>query len=92
MDRFHEVRQHNDAWNQNMTDNCLSLWISCLDESMMIWFNKFTSPGFKIVPCKPHPFGNEWHTIACVLCGVLYRAELVEGKDWPCSGPPLEFI
>ena len=52
---------------------------------MMIWLNKFTAPGWMVVPCKPHPFGNEWHTICCALCGILFWMELVEGKDQPSA-------
>ena len=35
------------------------------------------------VPRKPHPFGNEYHTICCCISGVLYKVDLVEGKDRP---------
>ena len=48
----------------------------CLD-------NEYTCPGYMFVPQKPHPFGNEYHTIGCCISGVLYRVELVEGKDRP---------
>jgi Transposase IS4 len=36
-----------------------------------------------MVPRKPHPFGNEWHTMCCGLSGLLFRLDLVEGKDSP---------
>ena len=75
-----------------MKKNFLPGWISCLDESMSAWLNKFTCPGFMCVPRKPWPFGNEWHTIACGICGIIYQAELVEGKDEPkCNRGPKEF-
>ena len=32
---------------------------------------------------KPHPFGNERHTIACGLSTIIYFAEIVEGRDRP---------
>ena len=35
------------------------------------------------VPRKPHPFGNEYHTICCGLSRILFRLELREGKDSP---------
>ena len=33
------------------------------------------------MPRKPHPFGNEWHTIACGLSWIMFGVELVEGED-----------
>ena len=35
------------------------------------------------IPRKPHPGGNEYHTIADGLCGVLFGMEIVKGKDKP---------
>ena len=32
---------------------------------------------------KPHPKGNEYHTICCGESRIIYRWELVEGKDIP---------
>ena len=32
------------------------------------------------VPHKPHPAGNEYHTIADGLYGILFGTEIVEGK------------
>ena len=58
-------------------------WVSCLDEYMSIWFNRYTCPGWIFCPCKPHPFGNEYHTIACGFSGIMYAVELWEGKDHP---------
>ena len=57
-------------------------WINVIDESMMEWFNKW-SPGFMCVGRKPHPFGNERHAIYCALTSILWRAQIVEGKDRP---------
>ena len=56
---------------------------ACLDESMMVWNNQYICPGFMVVPHKPHPLGNEWHTIACGISSILFWMELVEGKDQP---------
>ena len=36
-----------------------------------------------IVPKKTQPFGNEFHSICCCTCGVIFRVEMVEGKDRP---------
>ena len=33
--------------------------------------------------CKPHPFVNDRHTIACGLSTVMCFAEIVEGRDRP---------
>ena len=68
-----------------MTENFSPSWISCLDESMSVWHNRYTAPGWMFVPRKPHPFGNEYHTICCGLSGILYSLELVEGKDRPAE-------
>ena len=35
------------------------------------------------VPCKPHSFGDEYHTIACDTSEVIYNVDIVDGKDWP---------
>ena len=80
-DKFWEVRQMVKEWNQNMKDVFTAGWITCLDESMSIWTNRWTCPGYVFCPRKPHPFGNEYHTIACGLCGILFGIEMVEGKD-----------
>ena len=55
-----------------MLEQFLPSWMSCLDEPMMIWLNKYIAPGFMCVPRKPHPFGNEWHSIACVLHSMIF--------------------
>ena len=38
-----------------------------------------------MVPCKPHPFGNEYHLIADGDNGkaIMWRVKIMEGKDWP---------
>ena len=57
-------------------------WINVLEEIVMEWFNKY-SPCFMCVGRKPHPFGNESHTIYCGLTSILRRAKIVEGKYCP---------
>ena len=90
-DRFWEVRQLQDEWNKNMDEHFASSWISVLDESMSKWLNEYTCPGFMCVPRKPWPLGNEWHSICCAKSGVMYRVELVEGKDRPIELGPKKF-
>jgi Transposase IS4 len=91
VDRFFQVRELIAAWNENMFTTFSPGWISCLDESMMTWTNKYSCPGFMFVPRKPHPFGNEWHTICCGLSSIMFSIELVEGKDRPPQREPIEF-
>lgn len=82
-DSFHEVRGLIDAWNENMKVVFVSSWVTCIDESMSVWTNRWTCPGFMFVPRKPHPLGNEYHTACCGESGILYAMELVEGKSRP---------
>ena len=91
IDRFWEVRELIDAWNRNMTRRFMPGWASCLDESMSPWTNKYTCPGHMIVPRKPWPLGNEYHSICCCTSGIMYAVELVEGKDRPKQKPPEKF-
>lgn len=86
-DKFWEIRQMVKAWNENMREAFTAGWINCLDESMSIWTNKWTCPGYVFCPRKLHPFGNEYYTISCGLCGILFAMEMVEGKDRPCELP-----
>ena len=82
-DRFWEVREMIKCWNEHMRKNFIPSWVSCLDESMSIWFNRWTCPGWVYCPRKPHPYGNEYHSICCGLSGIMYSIEMVEGKDRP---------
>ena len=63
LDRFHDVRQIIDGWNDHYEGEYVLSWLNCLDESMNSFLDKFC-PGFMCVPRKPHPFGNEYHSIA----------------------------
>ena len=89
IDRFHEICQMiSTLWNENIRNVFQSSWIACLDESMSIWFNRWTCPRWISVPCKkPHPFGNEYHSICCGVTGIMFRVDLVEGKDRPRERP-----
>ncbi len=82
-DKFWEVREMIEAWNENMTNAFRPSWISCLDESMSPWTNPFSCPGYMYVPRKPHPYGNEYHTVCCGRSRILWGIEMVEGKDAP---------
>ena len=83
IDTFWEVRQMIHAWNWDMADVFLAVWVSCHEESMPIWTSRWTCPGFMFVPRKPHPVGNEYHTITDGLCGILFGMEIVKGKYKP---------
>ena len=76
-------------WNGNMYRYYIPSWVYCLDESVSIWINRWTCPGWIFIPRKPHPFGNEYHTIADGLNNILFWVEIVEGKDAP--NIPVEF-
>ncbi len=84
MDRFHEVRKMIDAFNNHYSTEYMPSWLSCIDESMNTWLNKFC-PGFMALPRKPRPFGNKYHSIANGDGGkpIMWRVKLVEGKDRP---------
>ena len=75
------------SYNDHLSKVFIPSWISCLDESMSAWTSKWTCPGWVYVPRKPHPHGNEYHTIACGESGVLYAIELAEGKSRPKEKP-----
>ncbi len=51
---------------------------------MNTWLNKYC-PGFMVVPCKPHPFGNKYHMIADGDKGypIMWRMKRQEGKERP---------
>ena len=76
------MRQMEESRNPNMSEKINLSWINVLDKSMMEWFNKYAQ-GFMRVGCKPHPFGNEIHTICCGLTSILWRSQIVEGKNRP---------
>ena len=85
-DLFHEVRQMIDVFNKYYAAEYTPSWLNCIDESMSSWGNKF-APGFMCVPQKPHPQGNEYHSIADAnkdgTKPIMWRVKLVEGKDRP---------
>ena len=83
LDKFWEVRKMIDAWGSNMNNAFAPGYMNCLDESMSMWTNKFTCPGFMFVRRKPWPFRNKYHTACCCLSGIMWGVDLVEGKDHP---------
>ena len=87
LDRFYGMRELQDAFNNHYEEHYSPSWLSCLDESMSPWTNKY-APGYMFVPRKPHPFGNEYHTIADGDQGkaIMWRAKIQEGKDKPMDG------
>ena len=52
---------------------------------------KVELPRWMVVPRKPHPFKNEYHTICCAEAGIMYQLELVEGKDCPRELGPKKY-
>ena len=91
LDKFWEVRQMIDAWGPNMNNAFAPGYMNCLDESMSMWTNKFSCPGFMFGPRKPWPFGNEYRTVCCCLSGIMWGIDLVEGKDHPPQLGQLEY-
>jgi hypothetical protein len=87
-DKFWEIRQMQDSFNDHMKKCFSAAWAVCLDESMVKWLNEF-SPGWMAVGRKPSPFGNEYHTMACAVLHVIFWIEIVEGKDRPPHLGPL---
>ena len=85
-----KARALQQAFNDNMRRMFTPGTFVCLDESMVVWTND-SGPAFMYVQRKPHPFGNEYHTIACRDTKVVFHMELVEGRQRPSSLPPLEF-
>ena len=89
-DKFHEVRQMIKAYNDHYEANYIPGSENCLDESMNSYLNKYC-PGFMVVPRKPHPQGNEYHSICDGKKGsprelakpILWRIKIQEGKDRP---------
>ena len=61
-DKFHDVHKMIDAWNTHMSEEYCPGWWNYLDELMNVCLNPYI-PGFMVVPRKPHPYGNEYHSI-----------------------------
>ena len=61
----------------------ISSWIYFLDESVSIWTNQWICPGWISIQRKPHPLGNKYYAIADGLINILFRTEVVMGKNEP---------
>ena len=70
------------AFNDHYEENYIPSWLSCLDELMNSWLEKFC-PGFMTVTRKPDPLGTEYHIIADGDAGkpIMWRIKIQEGKD-----------
>ena len=84
LDRFHDVRQMINNFNEHYLENYTPSWLSCLDESMNSFLENFFA-GFMSVLRKPHFLGNEYNSISDGDEGnpVMYRIKIQEGKDCP---------
>jgi Transposase IS4 len=78
---FHCIDELVNAFNKHTQRAFVPSWIACLDESMPVWIRQWPCPGWMFVPCKPPPFGNEYHSMCCGLSDIMYSIELEEGKD-----------
>ena len=83
LDRFWRVRPIIQEWNDNMRKIFVPSWVCCLDESMSLWTNKWTCPGWMCVPLKPWSFGNKYHSMCCALTCIMFVIDFVKGKDKP---------
>ena len=71
-------------FNEHYLENYTPSWLSCFGELMNSFLDKFC-PGFMIVPRKPHPLDNEYHSIVDVDEGypVMCQIKIQEKKDLP---------
>ena len=79
-DCFYQICKFIDKWNKYMQENFILLWVTCLDESMLLWTNMFTYPGFVFCPRNPWEIGNEYHTIACTKSNITFFAKLLRER------------
>ncbi len=70
--KFWEVCDMIKGFNDHMASISIAAWVVCLDESMSIWNNHWTCPGWIFCPPKPHPFGNEYHSACCALSKIMF--------------------
>ncbi len=85
-DEVQPIREMQHEFNEHMHNIFEPGTRVCLDESMNTFDNE-TCPAFVHVERKPHPNGNEYHTIADVETKIIYRMEIVEGKSRPAELP-----
>ena len=82
-DPFFQQRKMQEGYNKKMAAHFDPSWVSDLGESIQKEINRYTCPGWMFVPRKPHPFGNQYHTVTCAKSKVIYNVDIFEGKDQP---------
>jgi hypothetical protein len=65
-------------FNEHMKSVFKASWLTCIDESMCRWTNKFTAPIWHWVPRKPCPGGFEFKDIACAESKIIFGLQLVD--------------
>ena len=86
-DPFCDVRELISQWNHSMTEIFTPGWSCCLDESMPIWCNRLSCPGWVFCFRKSHPWDNEYHSIICGTSGIMFGIEMVKGNHRPKEIP-----
>ncbi len=84
--------EESDDWKMEWSHG--EYFCSCLVylyKSMSIWNLMYNCPGWVFCPQKPHPFGNEYHSMCFVECAVMLNVEVVKGKDCPWKLGPSKF-
>ena len=84
--------EESDDWKMEWSHG--KYFCSCLVylyKSMSIWNLMYNCPGWVFCPQKPHPFGNEYHSMCFVECAVMLNVEVVKGKDCPWKLGPSKF-
>ncbi len=82
-----------------MAEEYFASWWNCLNKSMSIFNNPYC-PGWMVVPRKPHPFRNEYHSISDGNIDdddmkggnpIMWCIKLQEGKDSPDGAGPKKY-
>ena len=61
-----------------------STYLESMCLTILLWSGTISPPpGFVCVRRKLHTFGNERHTICCRLTPIVWRKNIVKGKDRP---------
>ena len=79
--KLFKVQYMINAWNYHMQRVFVQSCISCLEKPMSTWINKSTHTRFVFCPCDIHPKGNNYHNICWGESFIVYRWEIVEGRD-----------